>query len=529
MQKNILFLTLIAFAFLLWQCGNDGDEPQPDPNAPAITSFSPTSAEQGQEVTVVGKNFPTDANQIEVRVGNNSTVVKPTSATTTQIKFLVPYQATTGKINLKIGTNNINSATDLTITATTAPNITTISRAGDFTVRRSILSVEGTNLARTAPNAPQPKYFMKDAGGLDVEMKVIGTASNTSAVLQVPETAVTSPIKIVTFAGQDSEGPVALKTITVTNFAALAGNTGSILALAVGTDGTVYGIDRNAVVKFPAAGGTPTVIAGVANTSGMVNGTGTAARFNFPRGLAIDASNNLYVADTENHCIRKVTQAGVVTTFAGTLGTSGFATGAPGVARFNKPWGITLSSGASPLIVADNGNKAIRSVGLTDGTVFDINGGPNVANNPFNSIKGITSLSTSMYVTDDANHVVHKAFTGTGALTEYGVLGQSGFLDANTNARFNAPTGILRLGSQDIFITDRNNHSLRWAKVSNTGNGIVFTVVGPTPNNNQQPSAGNPFTAPSAIAGLASTVGGVGVYTIYVAYEVGAVAKIVIQ
>ncbi len=301
------------------------------------------------------------------------------------------------------------------------------------------------------------------------------------------------------------------------------------MALAVGTDGTVYGIDRNAVVKFPANGGTPTVIAGVANTTGAVNGTGTAARFNFPRGLAIDASNNLYVADTENHAIRKVTQAGVVTTFAGTLGTSGFATGAPGVARFNKPWGITLSMGASPLIIADNGNKAIRSVGLTDGTTFDINGGPTVANNPFNSIKGITSLSTDMYVADDANHVVHKAFTGTGVQTEYGVLGQSGFLDANTNARFNAPTGILSLGSQDIFITDRNNHSLRWAKRSATGNGIVFTIVGPTPNNNQQPPAGNPFTAPSAIAGMASTVGGVGVYTIYVASEVGAVTKIVIQ
>jgi hypothetical protein len=529
MKKQLLFLTLFSLACLVWQCGGSDGDPKPDPNTPTIISFLPASAEQGQEVTVTGTNFPTDINQIEVRVGNNSTMVKPTTASPTELKFLVPFQATTGKINLKIGTNSLNSATDLAITATPAPSITTISLAGDFTVRRSILSVAGTNLARTAPNAPEPKYFMKNAGGQDVEMKIIGTASNTSAVLQVPETAVTSPIKIVTFAGQDSEGTITLKTITVTAFATLAGNGSSIQALAVGTDGTVYGIDRNAVVKFPTAGGTPTVIAGVAGTSGAVNGTGTAARFNFPKGLAIDASNNLYVADTENHCIRKVTQAGVVTTFAGTLGTSGFEIGAPGVARFNKPWGIALSSGASPLLVADNGNKAIRSVALADGTVFNINGGPSVANNPFNSIKGITSLFTNMYVADDAQHIVHKAFTGTGVLTEYGVLGQSGFLDANTNARFNAPTGILRLGSQDIFITDRNNHSLRWAKVSNTSNGMVFTVVGPTPNNNQQPSAGNPFTAPSAIAGIASTVGGVGVYTIYVAYEVGAVAKIVIQ
>jgi hypothetical protein len=525
MKKNILFLTLIALASLLWQCGNGGDDPQPDPNAFTITSFSPTSAQQGEEVTVIGTNFPTNVAQIEVRVGNNSTMVNPTSATATQIKFLVPFQATTGKINIKSDAKTANSTTDLTITPTPAPDITTISRIGDFTVRRGILSVVGTNLALTAPNAPQPKYYMKDANGQDVEMTVIGNSSNTGAVLQIPAAAVSSPIKVVTFAGQDSEGPVSLKTVTVTNFATLAGNGSSILALTVGSDGTVYGIDRNAVVKFPANGGTPTVIAGVANTPGAVNGTGTAARFNFPRGLVIDASNNLYVADTENHAIRKVTQAGVVTTFAGVLGSSGFAANEPWLARFNKPWGLSINPNLNSILVADNGNKAIRSVSLANGTVFDINGGPNVVNNRFNSIKGITNLFSDMYVTDDANHVVHKAFTGTSVQTEYGILGQSGFLDANTNARFNAPTGILRLGAQDLFITDRNNHSLRWAKISNTGNGIVFTVVGPTPNNNQQPPAGNPFTAPSAIAGIANANG----YTIYVAYEVGAVTKIVIQ
>ncbi len=208
MKKILVFSLLFGLAALLWQCGSDGDDPQPDPNLPTITSFLPASAEQGQEVTVTGTNFPADVNLIEVRVGNSSTMVKPTSSSPTELKFLVPFQASTGKINLKIGANTLNSATDLTITPTPAPNITTISRVGDFTTRRSILSVGGTNLARTAPNAPTAKYYMKDAGGQDVEMKIIGTPSNTSAVLQIPETAVSSPIKIVTFAGQDSEGPV---------------------------------------------------------------------------------------------------------------------------------------------------------------------------------------------------------------------------------------------------------------------------------------------------------------------------------
>jgi NHL repeat len=451
-------------------------------------------------------------------------MVNPTSATATQIKFLVPFQATTGKISIKVGAITVNSATDLTITATPAPVINAIT-GNDFMVGRSIVSIAGTNLARTAPNAPQPKYFMKDAGGQDVEMKVIGTATNTSAVLQIPATAVTSPIKIVTFAGQDSEGPITLKIITATNFANLANVGGSILALAVGADGTVYGIDRNAIVKFSSTGGLPTVIAGVANTSGAVNGTGTAARFNFPRGLVVDANNNLYVADTENHVIRKVTPAGVVTVHAGSFGVPGFAAFEPWLARFNKPWGLSMNSDGNSFLVADNGNKAIRNVNVSNGTVFDINGGPSVANNPFNNIKGITSLLTDIYVADETQHVVHRALTGTSVRTEFGTLGQAGFVDANTNTKLNAPIGVLRLGGQDIFITDKNNHCLRWGRRSTNGNGIVSTVVGASPNANGQGTAGNPFTAPTALAGIANASG----YTIYVASEVGAVTKIVIQ
>jgi len=89
---------------------------------------------------------------------------------------------------------------------------------------------------------------------------------------------------------------------------------------------------------------TPYVITTLAGNApmGSVDGTGGAARFNSPNGVAIDGSGNLYVADTDNDTIRKVTPAGVVTTFAGNAGNSGSADGAGSAAQFNSPYGVAV-------------------------------------------------------------------------------------------------------------------------------------------------------------------------------------------
>ncbi|MFN7887935.1 MAG: hypothetical protein ACK6C0_10195 [Betaproteobacteria bacterium] len=71
--------------------------------------------------------------------------------------------------------------------------------------------------------------------------------------------------------------------------------------------------------------GTASTFAGTAGSSGSADGTGTVARFNGPRGVAVDGSGNVYVADTDNHRIRKITPAGAVSTLAGTTGSSGSA------------------------------------------------------------------------------------------------------------------------------------------------------------------------------------------------------------
>ena len=90
-----------------------------------------------------------------------------------------------------------------------------------------------------------------------------------------------------------------------------------------------------------------------------MDGTGTAAQFNRPSGVAVDSSGNVYVADYNNNRIRKIDPAGVVTTFAGS--TQGYMDGALAAAKFNRPTGVAVDSSGN-VYVADTNNNRIRKI-----------------------------------------------------------------------------------------------------------------------------------------------------------------------
>ncbi len=157
----------------------------------------------------------------------------------------------------------------------------------------------------------------------------------------------------------------------VTTLAGLAGNPGSAdgvggvarfkmpSGVAVDTTGNIYVADvANDTIRRLTPGGVVTTLAGLAGLPGSADGTGSAARFNSPYGVAVDDSGNIYVADSNNNTIRGVTPEGLVTTLAGLSGSWGSADGIGSAAGFWEPWGLEVD-GAGNIYVADNFNFRI--------------------------------------------------------------------------------------------------------------------------------------------------------------------------
>jgi hypothetical protein len=217
------------------------------------------------------------------------------------------------------------------------------------------------------------------------------------------------------------------------------------------------------VIRFvDGDGGTVSTFAGNTN-SGSNDGTGTAARFAGPEGLALDIAGNLFVADTLNSTIRKITPAGGVTTFAGTAGQIGNVNGTGAAARFELPCALCFDP-AGNLYVADRGNHTIRKI-TQSGVVTTLAGKAGQSGHKdgsgasalFHTPRGIVydPVLKALFVTDSANVVIRK-ITLAGATTTYaGSPGASGIADGLfANARFIDPRGITTLGDGTLIVTD---------------------------------------------------------------------------
>jgi sugar lactone lactonase YvrE len=192
--------------------------------------------------------------------------------------------------------------------------------------------------------------------------------------------------------------------------------------------------------------------------------------FNEPSGVAIDATGNIYIADTLNHAIREITPAGVITTIAGTAGTSGFVDGTGSAAQFHGPQGLALD-GSGNLFIADTNNNAIRKLVLASGVVTTVAGQSGVAGNSdgpislaqFHFPSGVAvDGSGNLYVADTDNHMLRK-IAPTGAVsTLAGLAGASGSADGmGTAARFNFPTGVAVTSTGDVYLADTSNDTIR--------------------------------------------------------------------
>ena len=208
------------------------------------------------------------------------------------------------------------------------------------------------------------------------------------------------------------------------------------------------------------------------------------ARLNSPAGLAMDAAGNLYIADRDNHCIRKVSASGTISTIAGT-GQSGYTgNGGPATsARLNSPRGVTVD-GAGDIFIADTGNHWVRKVDSA-GIITLYRGAsvlgapsPGSAGQALNSPFGVFGASNPfrVYIADTDNHrVISVDRNGIAtAIAGTGSSGYSGDGGSATSAQLDTPRGVFLAPSGDVYIADTLNHRIR--KVSSSG--IITTVAG---------------------------------------------------
>ena len=287
-------------------------------------------------------------------------------------------------------------------------------------------------------------------------------------------------------------------TATLTTLAGSSGNSGTTnstgtLSRFYGPQGVVSDSSGNFFVSdlynhvirkitSPYSTASVTTFAGYMSTSGSADGATTAAYFFYPRGIAIDSSNNIYVADSANHTIRTISSAGVVSTLAGYAGTSGYANGTSSSARFSYP--NAVATDGTNVFVADTANNQVRQIVLSTGVVTllagsstGISGYTNATGSSayFYTPVGIATDGTNVYVTDYNNHSIRQIVISTGVVTTLAgnTSGQSGFVDSTgTSAYFNYPLGIT-YNSGYLYITDQGGSHIR--KVSTT-TGIVTTL-----------------------------------------------------
>lgn len=249
----------------------------------------------------------------------------------------------------------------------------------------------------------------------------------------------------------------------------------------VATDGVnLYVADRNnnKIRKVVIATGAVSTLAG-SGAAGADEGIGAAATFNQPLGVATDGTN-LYVADTGNNKIRQIVIAtGAVSTLAGS-GVAGADEGTGVAATFNQPIGIAFHGGN--LYIADTNNIKIRKLVIATGVVSTLAGSGSVgstdgngASASFTILGGIATDGTNVYVTDEIAERIRKVVIATGEVSTLAGSGADGSQDGTGSAAtFFFPTGVATDGT-NLYVSDSQNRKIRKVVIAS---GAVTTLAG---------------------------------------------------
>lgn len=240
--------------------------------------------------------------------------------------------------------------------------------------------------------------------------------------------------------------------------------------LAIDASGTLYVTDtRNNLIRRITATGSVSTVAGRVGVVGSADGQGSAATFDFPQGIAVDAAGTLFVADTYNNTVRRISTAGVVDTLAGAAGITGDADGQGGAARFNEPTGIAVTP-SGQVVLADSHNYTLRLISAS-GAVSTLAGTTHVAGTAdgvgsraqFGYPTGLSVDRTgNVYIVDSGSNTIRLMTPAAAVSTLAGTPGIRGSANGTgPAAAFNYPTGIVVAPNGKVYVADSRNFSIR--------------------------------------------------------------------
>jgi len=442
-------LVLAGIALALAACGSHSDDP------PQTAAAAPVAVTVGPAVGTQPAN---------------QTVTAPTTATFQATSTGTPAPTVQWQMSMDAGVNwsDIGGAT--TASYTTPATVL----ADDGKRFRAVFSngagTATSNSARLTVTAPSTSGF---PGPSSIVFDAVGNAyvsdGRNHTVSMITPTGAVSTLAGLTDTSGSADG--------IGSAARFLGPDG----VAVDPAGNVYVADSgNDTIRKITPAGVVSTLAGMAGSPGSADGSGSAARFDRPRALALDTSGNLYVADSDNHTIRKITPAGVVSTLAGLAKSMGNVDGAGNVARFNSPQGIALDA-AGNLYIANTNGSTVRMISPA-GTVTTLAGlAENVGSADgtgsaarFDRPRGIAAdAAGNVFIADLAGHTVRRITPAGVATTLAGLAGAPGFVDAaGSAARFRNPLGASLDAAGNLYVADYGNEAIR--KVTSAGAVTTF-------------------------------------------------------